>query len=336
MPKVMPARSPAPDGVATGVLLANLGTPDAPTPAALRRYLGEFLSDPCVVDLPRLLWWPILHGLVLRTRPAKSAAAYARIWTDAGSPLLVHSRVIAAALKRELAARTGAEMPLALGMRYGRPSLAEALTELGNAAVARIVVLPLYPQYSRATLGSTMAVFTRLAGKPLDVIQDYYAHPGYLAALEGSVREFWESHGRGEKLLISFHGIPQAMARRGDPYPQQCMRTAQYLAERLQLAADQWHLVFQSRFGRAHWLEPYTEDTLKKLAVQNVTTVDVICPGFAADCLETLEEIALRYAQAFRAAGGRELRYIPALNDRPAHTRALADLVMAKLALPRI
>lgn len=335
MPKITPAHSPAANEVATGVLLANLGTPDAPTPEALRRYLAEFLSDPCVVALPRVLWWPVLHGLVLRTRPAKSAAAYARIWTDAGSPLLVHSRALAAALRRELAARTGTEMPLALGMRYGRPSLAEALTELKHAGVARIVALPLYPQYSRATLGSTLAVLTRLGGGPLDFIQDYYAHPGYLAALETSVREFWKTRGRGEQLLISFHGIPVHLSRRGDPYRAHCLRTAQCLAVRLQLAAHQWQLVFQSRFGRAHWLEPYTEETLKQLAAHGVKTIDVICPGFATDCLETLEEIALRYAQSFRAAGGRELRYIPALNDRPAHVRALADLVMAKLALPR-
>ncbi|MDE2071004.1 MAG: ferrochelatase [Gammaproteobacteria bacterium] len=335
MPKLTSAHSPAPNGAATGVLLANLGTPDVPTPEALRRYLAEFLSDPSVVDLPRLLWWPILHGLVLRMRPKHSAEAYARIWTDAGSPLLVHSRTLAAALKRELAARTGSQMPLALGMRYGHPSLAEALTELENAGVARIVVLPLYPQYSRATLGSTLAALTRLAGEPLDFIQDYYAHPGYLAALEDSVREYWEAHGRGEQLLISFHGIPVHMSRRGDPYRAQCAHTAQFLAERLQLAPDQWQLVFQSRFGRARWLTPYTEETLKQLAAQGIKTVDVICPGFAADCLETLEEIALRYAQSFRSAGGRELRYIPALNGRPAHVRALADLVMAELALPR-
>ena len=335
MPRAVPNAPASRRASGSGVLLANLGTPEAPTTKALRRYLAEFLSDPDVVSLPRLVWWPILHGLVLRTRPQHSAEAYARIWTDAGSPLLVHSRAIAAALKRELVARTGSEMPLALGMRYGRPSLAEALTELGNAGVARVIVLPLYPQYSRATLGSTLAALAGLAREPLDFIQDYYAHPGYLAALADSVRESWEAHGRGGKLLISFHGIPVHMARHGDPYSQQCARTAQFLAERLQLAPDQWQLVFQSRFGRARWLEPYTEETLEQLAAQGIKTVDVICPGFAADCLETLEEIALRYAQSFRTAGGRELRYIPALNDRPAHVRALAELVMAKLALPR-
>ena len=334
MPKVAPAHATARNESATGVLLANLGTPDAPTPEALRRYLAEFLSDPCVVNLPRVIWWPILHGLVLRTRPAKSAAAFARIWTDAGSPLLVHSRAIAAALRRELAARTGAEMPLALGMRYGRPSLTEALDALGRAGVARVIVLALYPQYSRATVGSAMAAVNRLAGPSVDFIPDYYAQPAYLAALAASVREFRAAHGRGEKLVISFHGIPRSMARRGDPYPQQCARTAQYLAARLRLVPDEWQLAFQSRFGRTQWLQPYTEETLKQLASQGIKTVDVICPGFAADCLETLEEIALRYAESFRAAGGRELRYIPALNERPAHIRALADLVMAKLALP--
>lgn len=314
-----------------GVLLTNLGTPDAPTPEALRSYLAEFLSDPDVVKLPRLVWWPLLHGVILRRRPAKSAAAYARIWTKDGSPLLVHSEALAAALKLELATRLGRALPLALGMRYGRPALAEALGELKRAGVSRILVLALYPQYSGATAGSTIAAITRLAERAVEFIPDYYAHPGYVAALAGSVREFWETHGRGERLLISFHGIPQAMSSRGDPYRSQCTRTAQFLAGQLQLTPGQWQPVFQSRFGRARWLQPYTEDRLKQLATQGVRSVDVICPGFATDCLETLEEIALRYAETFRAAGGRELRYIPALNARPDHVHALADLVMTRL-----
>lgn len=314
---------------ATGILVANLGTPEAPAPAALRSYLDEFLSDPQVVNLPRVLWWPLLHGWILRTRPEKSAAAYARIWTPAGSPLLVHSRAIAAALRRELAARLGAPPPLALGMRYGRPALGEALAELGD--VRRIVALPLFPQYAGATIGSSLARIRQLTAKPISCVDAYAGHPGYIAALAASVREHWQAQGRGEKLLVSFHGIPRRMVDQGDPYAEQCALTARLLAQALQLQEDGWQLVFQSRFGRAQWLQPYTEDTLKQLAAKGVKTVDVICPGFAADCLETLEEISLRYADSFRAAGGRELRYIPALNERSDHVHALADLVMAQL-----
>lgn len=320
------ARIPAP---ATGVLVANLGTPQAPTAAALRPYLDEFLSDPCVVNLPRLLWWPVLHGLILRSRPRKSAEAYARIWTPAGSPLLVHSRALAAALQRELAVRLGKNLPLALGMRYGQPSLGAALAELGE--VQRIVVLPLFPQYAGATIGSSMARIKQLTSQPITCVEAYAGDAGYIAALAASVREHWQAHGRAEKLLISFHGIPQRMVDRGDPYARQCTLTAEHLAESLKLPKSEWQLVFQSRFGRAKWLQPYTENTLQQLAAAGTKTVDVICPGFAADCLETLEEISLRYAESFRTAGGRELRYIPALNARPDHVHALADLVMAQL-----
>lgn len=329
MPNATPAAS-APSSARTGVLLVNLGTPEAPTPKALRRYLCEFLSDQNVVQLPRLLWWPILHGLILRTRPKHSAAAYGRIWTDAGSPLLVHSRAIAVALTRELDTRLVARaVPFALGMRYGRPALAQALAELGGCE--RILLLPLFPQYSGATTGSNLARVTELSSKPVTCIDSYAGHPGYIAALAASVRTHWQQHGSGEKLLISFHGIPQLMVERGDPYAEQCALTARLLAQALALAPGQWQLVFQSRFGRAAWLKPYTEDTLKQLAAGGTTTVDVICPGFAADCLETLEEIALRYAASFRAAGGRELRYIPALNARADHVRMLADLVTSRL-----
>jgi len=318
-----------------GVLVANLGTPDAPTPAALKRYLAEFLSDPDVVDLPRMIWWPLLHGVVLRKRPAQSAEAYARIWTPQGSPLLVNTQSITRALQAELQDRLGGTVLAVTGMRYGQPSLADALGELRGAGVTALVVLPLYPQYAGATAGSTISAITHLVGATPTFIQDYYAHRGYLDALATSVRAFRDAHGQGEKLLISFHGIPQQVLRKGDPYYAHCARTARYLTERLQLKPEQWQLVFQSRFGRTKWLQPYTEDTLKQLAAQGVKTVDVICPGFAADCLETLEEIALRYAESFHAAGGRELHYIPALNDRPVHIRALADLVMSKLTALR-
>lgn len=313
----------------SGVLLTNLGTPDAPTEAALRAYLAEFLSDPKVVTLPRLVWWPILHGRVLRRRPAESAKAYARIWKSTGSPLLLHTRAIAAALQSELEMRADTRVPLAVGMRYGSPSLAEALVELAAAGATHPLVLPLYPQYARATVGSSVTALRKLAPQ-LQFIEGYHDDPGYLAALAASVREHWARHGRGAKLLMSFHGIPQRAARR-DPYGQQCRQTAENLAAALHLHDDEWQLTFQSRFGRAAWLQPYTEETLKQLAAQGARTVDVICPGFAADCLETLEEIALRYAESFRRAGGKELRYIPALNARADHVHALAELLLAKL-----
>ena len=324
----------------TGLLVSNLGTPDAPTAPALRRYLGEFLADPDVVTLPRLLWWPILHGLVLRTRPQKSAGAYARIWTPAGSPLLVHTRAIAAVLGAELATRTGNPWPLALGMRYGKPSLHAALAELRATGVTRLAVLPLYPQYAEATSGSTRKALARrlrdMSWTPqVFFIKTYHDHPGYIAALAASVREYWQSRGRGEKLLMSFHGIPRQVADRGDPYPGQCAASAGLLAAALGLKQEAWQLTFQSRFGPAEWLKPYTDESLKTLAAGGVKTVDVVCPGFAADCLETLEEIGLRYAETFRAAGGAGLRYIPALNARPEHVAALADTVLAQLRRTR-
>lgn len=317
------------------MLLVNLGTPDAPTPDALRRYLGEFLSDPDVVTLPRLLWWPILHGLVLRTRPAKSAEAYRRIWTGDGSPLLVNSL----AIKDKLAAALteyGGKFVLSLGMRYGNPSLGAALAGLRDAGVQRLLVLPLYPQYARATTGSNeralRSTLAKLHWSPAIVfVHDYHQQPAYIAALSESVRGHWVERGRASKLLISFHGIPKAVSDAGDPYRGQCELTARLLAEQLGLRQEEWELVFQSRFGGAEWLQPYAEDRLKGLAGQGVKTVDVICPGFAADCLETLEEIALRYAETFREAGGDGLRYIPALNARNSHVRALAELVRANL-----
>ncbi len=315
----------------TGVLVTNLGTPDAPTPAALRRYLAEFLADPEVVSLPRFVWLPLLYGLVLPFRPKRSAKAYARIWTPAGSPLLIQSQAIATALSRELTKQAGKKVPLALGMRYGNPSLPEALIELAAEGVTRIVVLPLYPQYTRATVGSTVARLKQLSPHTLFCIEGYCSHPAYIQALASNVRDYWEKHGRGQMLLISFHGIPKQVTRRGDPYAEQCTQTARLLAARLKLNAGEWQLTFQSRFGKAEWLQPYIDSRLQELAAGGVKTVDVICPGFPADCLETLEEIALRYAETYRQAGGEQLRYIPALNDRPEHIRALAELVSARL-----
>ncbi|MGB9428465.1 MAG: ferrochelatase [Gammaproteobacteria bacterium] len=320
-----------------GVLVSNLGTPDAPTPAALKRYLAEFLSDPCVVELPGIIWRPVLHGLVLPFRPKRSAAAYARIWTPAGSPLLINTLDISHALQTALQTRVGKPVVIETGMRYGTPSLAAALEKLLTVRPHYLVFLSLYPQYARATAGSTRMTLNNIltghasasAGKFVDA---YYQHPGFIAALAASVREYWQAHGRGRLLLISFHGIPERAVQKGDPYAEQCAYTARELAAALALQPQEWKLVFQSRFGKAKWLRPYTETTLRELAADGVQSVDVICPGFAADCLETLEEIALRYAEAFRAAGGKELRYIPALNSRSDHIRALADLVMARIS----
>jgi ferrochelatase len=320
-----------------GVLLTNLGTPDAPTAPALRRYLAEFLSDPEVVTLPKLLWLPVLHLLILRTRPAKSAKAYERIWTPEGSPLLVNSRNLARKLERALRVQFGDSLSLALGMRYGQPSLSSAIASLKGQGISRLLVLPLYPQYAGATTGSTEKAVTRVLrdvhwSPAVKFLDHYHELPAYIAALSQSVREYWTANGRGEKLLISFHGIPKAVADRGDPYAAQCAATARLLAEQLKLQDGEWQLVFQSRFGPAEWLQPYTEDTLKALAKNGLRRVDVICPGFAADCLETLEEIALRYAASFEQAGGQGLHYIPALNDGDTQVRALGELVINGLS----
>jgi ferrochelatase len=317
-----------------GVLLANLGTPDAPTPRAVRRYLNQFLNDRRVIEMPRAAWWPILYGFVLPLRPRRSAAAYRKIWYENGSPLLVHSKEQRAALESALDKRLGAHVEVALGMRYGRPSIATALGELKRGGCERIIVLPLYPQYSATTTGSTFdAVAGDLRGRrelpALDFINEYHDRPEYIDALASSVREFRAENGTGEKLLLSFHGLPQRNVDLGDPYQEQCRTTAARLAAKLELGDDAWRVSFQSRLGAAAWLKPYTVDTVREWAAAGVETIDVICPGFAADCLETLEEIAIRNAEYFRAAGGQTLRYIPALNARADHIAFLADLVMA-------
>ncbi len=314
------------------MLLTNLGTPDAPEAAALRRYLGEFLWDPRIVPLPRPLWWPILHGVILRIRPRRAARAYASIWTPEGSPLLVISRRQAQSLRRQLARTWGREVPLALGMRYGNPSIAAALEALRDAGVKRVLVLPLYPQYSSATTAST---FDALAATlrdwtclpALHMISDYHDQDWYIEALAHSIRRARADDGVPRFLLFSFHGMPSRSREAGDPYFQQCHETARRVARRLNLSEDGWRLTFQSRFGREEWLKPYTDETLKELAREGVVKVDVVCPGFAADCLETLEEIQILNRELFLAAGGRDYRYIPALNDDPEHIAGLAAMV---------
>lgn len=314
-----------------GVLLLNLGTPDAPEPAAIRRYLAEFLRDRRVVDLPRALWLPILYGVILPLRPRKLAPQYARIWTAEGSPLLVITRALRAALAQRLDA-----IPIVEAMRYGQPAIGPALEQLRRAGVRRLAVLPLYPQYSATTTESALdalrAGLDALRWQPeLRVVRDYHDDTGYIAALADSVHEHWQRHGRGERLLMSFHGIPLRYVARGDPYGQQCEDTARRLAAALALREDEWQVAYQSRVGGAPWLQPYTDEVVPALARAGLRRLDVICPGFSADCLETLDEIAIRYAAAFVAAGGDALRYVPALNARPAHAEALARIVTARL-----
>ncbi len=317
------------------VLLVALGTPDEPTAPALRRYLAEFLGDPRVVEIPRLLWWPILHGIVLRVRPAKSAAKYASIWTPEGSPLAVWTQRQTAALARELAGR-GHQLLVRHAMRYGRPGMPAVLDELQAAGATRVLVLPLYPQYAGATAAS---VADRLAqwlqatpGAPAHrFVADFHEDPGYIAALAQRLHSHWQAQGRGERLVLSFHGIPQRSVDRGDPYQRQCLQTARLLTQHLGLTEQEVLVTFQSRFGKAAWLQPYTEPTLCRLAAEGVRRVDVMCPGFVADCLETLEEIAQEARDAFIAAGGQALHYVPCLNDDPAWISALATLAEGQL-----
>ena len=319
----------------TAVLLVNLGTPDAPTPAAVRRYLAEFLADPRVVEIPRVLWWPLLHGVILRVRPARSAAKYASIWTTEGSPLLAWTRKQALRLLGSLGER-GHAVLVQPAMRYGQPSIASALDALKAQGATRILVLPLYPQYAAASTASVFDAAMAWAAKvrrvpALRFVADFHDQRGYIEALAQQVIEHWRVNGRGERLVLSFHGIPRRSDDLGDPYRGQCLETARLLGERLSMPTAELVVGFQSRFGRASWLEPYTEPTLRNLAAQGVGHVDVMCPGFVADCLETLEEINVEARAAFLGAGGKRFEYIDCLNDSSAWIRALADLAIDQL-----
>jgi len=318
---------------AGAVLLVNLGTPAAPTPSALRRYLKEFLSDRRVVDLPRLLWWPILNGIVLATRPKRSAAKYARIWTPEGSPLRVHTEKQATLLRGYLGQRGHKDIAVAWAMRYGRPSVGSALDQLKKDGARRIVVLPLYPQYAGSSTASAYDAVDAWrrrnpAGPEFVDIKDYHDRPAYIAPLAQSLRDHWHGRARADKLVMSFHGIPRRAVDKGDPYADQCRRTAQLLAAELDLPDDAWLVTFQSRFGAAKWLQPYTQPTLEELARQGVGSVDVVCPGFAGDCLETLEEIGMECRDAYVAAGGKEFRYVPCLNERDDWIAAMLDIAL--------
>lgn len=344
----------------TGILITNLGTPAAPTKSAVRKYLAEFLSDPRVVELPAILWQPILQGIVLNTRPKKSAALYQKIWTEEGSPLLATTKKQAEklahifqqlSLKPALPnnkltpldvnttprpfSREGLDtFVISFGMRYGEPSLKQGLEELKHCH--KIIILPLYPQYSATTTGSTFDAIANILKKwrhipEIKFINQYAEEPGYIQALASQIKIFWQQNQRGEKLLFSFHGLPKNSIAKGDPYYSSCQKTAALVAAELKLSPEKYEVVFQSRFGAQEWLQPYCDITLQQLPKQEHKKIDIICPGFAADCLETLEEIAMRNTEIFLEAGGEQLNYIPALNDTEDHLNFLADLIQRHL-----
>ncbi|MEJ8809918.1 ferrochelatase [Variovorax ureilyticus] len=320
----------------TAVLWCNLGSPDEPTAKAVRPYLAEFLGDPRVVEIPKAAWMPILHGIILRTRPAKSAAKYASIWMPEGSPLKVWTQKQATLLRGWLGER-GHRLMVRDAMRYGQPSIASRLDELKAEGVTRVLVLQAYPQYSATTTASVIDAVNAWSARVRRVpefrfVNDYHDDAGYIDALAQSVMRHWQHNGRPDQLVMSFHGIPSRNIRLGDPYHVQCVVSARLLAERLQLTPDQYRVTFQSRFGRAKWLEPYTEPTLRELGAKGVKRVDVMCPGFPADCLETLEEIAMEGREAFLQAGGKEFTYIPCLNDSHTWITALAGIAERHIA----
>jgi len=325
-----------------GVLLVNLGTPEAPTKPAVRRYLAEFLADPRVVEIPTIAWRPLLHGVVLRTRPARSAERYAAIWTKDGSPLAVHTNKQKVLLSGYLSQRLKAQGLAADGvvveyaMRYGTPGIGPQIERLRSASCERILVMPLYPQYAASTTGSVVdAVAAHLARTRripgLRIVDTFHDDPGYIAALAGVVNDYWTKHGQPEHLLLSFHGLPRRSLARGDPYHCYCRATARLLVRELGLESSQWTLAFQSRFGRGRWLEPYTAATLERLGKAKLRRLDVFTPGFVADCLETLEELAIGGKRTYRAAGGGDYDVIPCLNEHPRWIAALADVVLANL-----
>ena len=321
----------------TGVLLCNLGTPQAPTTSGVRKYLAEFLSDPRVVELPRALWLPLLHIVILTLRSPRSAHAYRKVWTPEGSPLLTGTAKLGAALEPVLQQAHGESVTVEIAMRYGQPSIPQAIDRLLARNVRRILVVPLYPQYASATTASVFDAVSRhcqtLRWVPeLRFVSDYHQQPQYIRALADSVTAHWQQHGKPDRLLFSFHGIPHDTFIDGDPYFCQCQATARKVRESLAPEADDAQVVFQSRVGPKQWLEPYTDHAIISAAQNGAKTIDVLCPGFAVDCLETLEEIAMQYADLFVDNGGRELRYIPALNDSHGHIEALAAVVANHLA----
>jgi ferrochelatase len=320
----------------TGILLVNLGTPEAPTAAALRPYLKEFLSDPRVVEIPRAVWWLILNGIILNTRPKKSAEKYAAIWTADGSPLKVHTEKQAKLLEGWLSEKVASPFMVEYAMRYGKPSVPDTLARMKAAGCDRILILPAYPQYAASSTATAFDVafawLQRTRNQPaLRTLKHYHDHPAYIQALAANIRDYWQMHGRPDVLVMSFHGVPRYTLDKGDPYHCECRKSGRLLAEALGLEPKQYRLTFQSRFGRAEWLQPYTDKTLEALGREGVNRVDVIAPGFTADCLETLEELAMEGRAGFLQAGGKDFHYIPALNEHPQWIAALGMIALENL-----
>jgi ferrochelatase len=319
-----------------GILLSNTGSPDGPTPQAVRRFLKEFLADPRVINYPRWLWLPILHGIILNVRPRRSARLYQQIWTSNGSPIHIISRAQAERLQEHLAAQVANPIIVSLGMRYGTPSISSELRKMKERGIEHFLVMPLFPQYSGTTSGSIFdAVFDeteRWSGNfHLRKIPHYFDHPAYIRALAYSVQQHWDANGKADRILLSYHGIPKSYAKAGDPYAQQCRTSSSLLAEALGLERNTWQMAFQSRFGPQEWLRPYTDDTLVEWGSSGTKYIQAICPGFSADCLETLYEIQMEGRETFINAGGAELQYIPALNDHPDHIQALGEIILAAI-----
>lgn len=323
-------------GPRIGVLLTNLGTPEAPTAKALRPYLKQFLWDPRVVEVPRPIWWLILNGIILNTRPKRSAEAYRAVWTDRGSPLLMHLEDQVKEVERCLQARFGDRFVVRGAMRYGAPAINTVLDEMFEAGMEQLVVLPLYPQYGGPTTGSTYdevsSALTRRRWLPsLRFVSSYHDAPGYITAVAQSIEAHWNTHGRADKLILSYHGMPKRYLTEGDPYHCQCHKTSRLIGEQLGLKDDEMITTFQSRFGREEWLQPYTDETLRMLPDKGVASVQVVCPGFSADCLETIEEIGMENRDTFLEAGGDRYEYIPCLNAGAGHIEALTDLIAGEL-----
>ncbi len=320
----------------TGILLVNLGTPDAPTAQAVRPYLKQFLGDPRVVEIPKAIWWLILNGIILNVRPKKSAEKYASVWLPEGSPLRVYTEKMAIMLKGYLGERSNAPLLVDFAMTYGNPSIPDALQRLKAQNCQRILIVPMFPQYAAS---STAPVFDQVFSQlqqmrnlpAIRTVRNFHDDPGYIKSLAANINDYWTRHGRPEKLVMSFHGVPQYTLDKGDPYHCECHKTGRLLAEALGLQKDQYVVSFQSRFGKAEWIKPYTTATLVELGKQKMRRVDVVCPGFVADCLETLEEIAMEGCEDFQHAGGGEYHYIPCLNDRGDWMHALTDMVMSNL-----